>query len=222
MGIPILLLRLEGPLQSWGERARWDFRDSAAFPTKSGVMGLLACAMGLPRRSPEIAKLNRAVRMAVRADRPGSLTTDFHTVQGEGGVILNAEGKKRAGGSTITSQRQYLQDASFLVALEADRVLLEKLADAVNRPAWMYFLGRKSCPATRPVFEALTDEYASLEEAVAGAPRADRCCDNPLCEIEDEEGMTLRRDVATNSPDRVYATRRVSTGPASRRETGAM
>jgi CRISPR system Cascade subunit CasD len=42
-----LFLRLEGPLQSWGERARWDVRDTAPEPTKSGVIGLLACALGL-------------------------------------------------------------------------------------------------------------------------------------------------------------------------------
>ena len=42
----ILVLRLEGPLQSWGENAKWDFRDSSTMPTKSGIVGLLGCAMG--------------------------------------------------------------------------------------------------------------------------------------------------------------------------------
>jgi CRISPR system Cascade subunit CasD len=222
MGIPILLLRLEGPLQSWGERARWDFRDSAVFPTKSGVMGLLACALGLSRNDAGIVDLNSAVRMAVRADRPGSLTTDFHTVQGHDGILLNAEGKKRSGGETIISHRQYLQDASFLVALSADKALLKRLESALDDPEWTYFLGRKSCPATRPVFEALTEEYASLAEAIAKAPPAERCCDCPLCEIEDEAGMFLRRDVTTDKPGRVFTTRRVLTGPVDRNETGAM
>lgn len=36
----ILLLRLEGLLQSWGEHSRWDHRDSSDMPTKSGVIGL--------------------------------------------------------------------------------------------------------------------------------------------------------------------------------------
>src|SRR5205814_6367260 len=41
-------LRLEGPLQSWGSRARWDVRDTEPEPTKSGVIGLLGCALGYP------------------------------------------------------------------------------------------------------------------------------------------------------------------------------
>lgn len=56
----ILLLRLEAPLQSYGERAKWDFRDSAYFPTKSGVIGIIACAMGLKRGADEIRGIGRA------------------------------------------------------------------------------------------------------------------------------------------------------------------
>jgi CRISPR system Cascade subunit CasD len=43
-----LFLRLEGPLQAWGERGRWSIRDSAAEPTKSGVIGLLVHGCGNP------------------------------------------------------------------------------------------------------------------------------------------------------------------------------
>ena len=78
MPIPILLLRLEGPLQSWGERARWDFRDTAPFPTKSAVVGILACAMGLQRESAEIVDMNDALRMAIRADRAGRVKPFSH------------------------------------------------------------------------------------------------------------------------------------------------
>ena len=67
----ILLLRLEGALQSWGDHAKWDVRDSGDFPSKSGVVGLLACAMGLERGDPKIADLSAHLHMAVRADRPG-------------------------------------------------------------------------------------------------------------------------------------------------------
>ena len=46
MAVPILFLRLEGPLQSWGIRSRWDVRETQPEPTKSGVIGLLGCALG--------------------------------------------------------------------------------------------------------------------------------------------------------------------------------
>jgi len=41
-----VFVRLEGPLQSWGTRARWGERDTELEPTKSGVIGLVACALG--------------------------------------------------------------------------------------------------------------------------------------------------------------------------------
>ncbi len=78
----LLALRLEGVLQSWGDHAKWETRDSADFPSKSGVVGLLACAMGLERDNPGITTLSDSVQIAVRADRPGTRMLDFHTVQG--------------------------------------------------------------------------------------------------------------------------------------------
>ena len=38
----LLVLCLEGVLQSWGEDAKWDIRDSSDMPTKSGIVGLIA------------------------------------------------------------------------------------------------------------------------------------------------------------------------------------
>ncbi len=39
--IPIIILRLTGPMQSWGINSRWNFRDTSTEPTKSGIIGLL-------------------------------------------------------------------------------------------------------------------------------------------------------------------------------------
>ena len=88
----LLLLRLEGALQSWGDHSKWDVRDSGDYPSKSGVVGLLSCAMGLERGDPEIGVLSSVLRMAVRADRPGVRMLDFHTVQGRP-RLYNAEGQ---------------------------------------------------------------------------------------------------------------------------------
>ena len=54
---PLIALRLEGALQSWGDHSKWDERDSGSFPSKSGVVGLIACAMGLERGSEELLAL---------------------------------------------------------------------------------------------------------------------------------------------------------------------
>ena len=73
----LLFLRLEGVMQSWGEHSKWDERDSALMPTKSGVIGLIACALGYRRGDPRIVDLSHKLTMAVRADRPGESTIHF-------------------------------------------------------------------------------------------------------------------------------------------------
>lgn len=182
MGEPILLLRLEGPLQSWGTRSRWDVRDTQPEPTKSGIVGLLGCALGLARGDAELAHLDDVLRMGVRVEAPGRVREDFHTITDflptaagdfkvSGGIksaaALRADPNARP--ATIISPRFYLEDAAFLVALAAqgaESSLLARCADALRRPAWTLFLGRKACVPTRPILETLTEDYANLEDAL--------------------------------------------------------
>jgi CRISPR system Cascade subunit CasD len=166
-----LFLRLEGPLQSWGERSRWSIRDSASDPTKSGVIGLIACALGY-REDKQLRFLSEQTRLGVRVDAPGSRITDYHTIGGgyEEPALLTAEGKpKRSSGQPHTeiSQRDYLCNASFLVALQTDDAgLIERMADALRNPQWTLYLGRKSCPPSRPIFEGVGD-YPDLATALS-------------------------------------------------------
>ncbi|MEW1858862.1 type I-E CRISPR-associated protein Cas5/CasD [Streptomyces sp. NPDC088194] len=76
----VLLIRLAGPVQSWGVASRFARRDTHPRPTKSGVIGLCAAALGLDRDTPlgELA----ATLFGVRADHPGVPLRDFHTVGG--------------------------------------------------------------------------------------------------------------------------------------------
>ena len=168
-----LFLRLEGPLQSWGERARWSVRDTAPEPTKSGIVGLLACALGLTGDA-DLRQLSAEIRLGVRCDRPGTLLVDYHTVGGgyKKPQLLTAEGKpKISSGRPHTEQtwRSYLCDASFLAAVRAGPELIARLAEAVQRPHWPVYLGRKSCPPSRPPFEGVGD-YPSLEAALEAWP----------------------------------------------------
>ncbi|MBI2865503.1 MAG: type I-E CRISPR-associated protein Cas5/CasD, partial [Chloroflexi bacterium] len=149
MAKPVLLLLLEGPMQSWGTRSRWDVRDTGHEPTKSGVIGLIGCAMGLARNDPELERLDRSLLFGVRIDRPGVLSTDYHTVTGyhrtaagefkhSDGTAKSLEKAQEHGESTIVSPHDYLHDAAFLIALSSDdRVLLEMQPKTGNmqRPA---------------------------------------------------------------------------------------
>jgi CRISPR system Cascade subunit CasD len=136
--MPTLLLRLAGPMQSWGTKSRFDERDTDLTPSKSGVIGLLCAAMGIDReeRAPvlELARL----RMGVRIDQPGVLRYDYQTAQN---VIAADESRVHP---TTLSRRYYLADAVFLVGLEGeDRGLLERAHRALKNPFWPLFLGRK-------------------------------------------------------------------------------
>ena len=146
-----LFLRLESPLQSWGEDSQWSERRTAPEPTKSGVVGLLACALCW-NDDARLRDLARRVRVGVRCDVRGTSAPlkDYHTVGGgyESPQLLNAKGElKISSGKAHTepTSRYYLCDASFLVAVQADADTITQLAHAVQFPVWQLYLGRKSC-----------------------------------------------------------------------------
>ncbi len=202
-GIPILILRLEGVLQSWGEHSKWNYRDSAPLPTKSGIIGMIGCAMGLMRESEELRKLAENLKIAVRADRPGREVTDFQTIQSKN--LLTAQGKhrgKRGEYETLVTYRTYLQDACFTVAISGEKKLLTEIENAFWNPKWPIYLGRKNCVPSRPVCDGLTEEYDSLKQAMQEVRFADlRLYDGRrgvLVEIEEsvadeQEGSSILR-----------------------------
>lgn len=151
-----LLLRLEGPMQSWGYRSRFDYRDTALEPTRSGVIGLICAAMGIAR-GEEILRFE-SIRMGVRVDEPTYWRIcfpravyqgprperDYHTALD----VIKADGK---GTDTVVSYRDYLADASFTVGLQSeDLQILQDIADALQCPKWPLFLGRKAFPLAVP------------------------------------------------------------------------
>jgi CRISPR system Cascade subunit CasD len=147
-----LLLRLVGPMQSWGITSRFDERDTGKEPSKSGVLGLLAAALGIDRASwNDLEPLTR-LTMAARHDRPGLPKDDYQTAAcAATDTIIKASGKPATDGGVV-SHRNYLADAAFLVGLEGtDRALLEKAQAALLDPVWPLALGRKSYVPSEPI-----------------------------------------------------------------------
>ena len=170
-GQSILILRLEGPLQSWGVSSKFRIRQTQSDPSFSGVTGMLCAALGRPRSAP----LNdfQAMRMGVRADREGTLLRDYHTT-GAGYGVMSAQRKVKKTESTqepevALSDRYYLSDASFLVALKGPRGLVDECADALQRPRYPLFLGRKACPPATPPYVDLI-EANELRAALLAYP----------------------------------------------------
>ena len=133
-----LLLRLNGPVQSWGSESLYDHRDTDYYPTKSGVLGMVAAALGL-KRGTSLEKLN-TLQFGVRIDWQGEYLKDFQ---------ITDMGKKL---NKNLSTRVYLSDATFLVGLSTkDKEFLTEIETALRHPKYAIFLGRKACPPTMPL-----------------------------------------------------------------------
>jgi hypothetical protein len=102
--------------------------------------------------------------MHVRVDRQGALLKDFHTAGG--GVFRGSReyfaptSSGAKGKNPVVTERHYLQDASFVVALEGDDGLLTRLGKHLEDPHWPLALGRRSCPPSEPVLVGKTDQDA--------------------------------------------------------------
>ncbi len=170
-----LLLRLDGPLQSWGVQSRYARRDTLDHPSKSGVVGICAAALGRPRHA-DIGDL-ATLRYGVLVIDPGRVIDDYHTAS----VVVRSGKAKRvdlavtavrrawtaheiraqklpsvadvAGGAKTTelTWRRYLADACFVVGLEGERGLLEAVQEAVGAPAFPLSLGRAACLPAAPI-----------------------------------------------------------------------
>lgn len=217
----VVVLRLAGPLQSWGAGSRFVRRATEMEPTKSGVIGMIAAAKGLRRTDPleELLKF----RFGVRVDQPGRLTRDFQTAQ---------RPERRRDGSVEwkslpLSHRYYLADAVYLAVLEGDQSLVAAVDDAVRSPHFPLYLGRRSCPPAGPVAMGMRD--ATMETTLAEEPwiasereqrrhRAGRVDLATVCDAaaEEQQVETVRDTPVSFDPNRrEYAWRRVVRGVVS-------
>jgi CRISPR system Cascade subunit CasD len=210
-----LILKLQGPMQAWGEHTFEGIRPSANFPTRSGVLGLLGACIGIRRNDQERLKLLAdSVGMAVRVDDRSTLKkdgtaralrivkiTDYHTVQD---ARVEYSGLKSH--ETIQTWREYLYDAGFTVALwnnQEAHLSLEELEAAVKRPFFTPYLGRRSCPVARPIFEDRIEALNVIEALKGIAPYKGTI----YSEEEADVRMKRVRDVPLIHQPRQFASR---------------
>ncbi|MEU5693591.1 type I-E CRISPR-associated protein Cas5/CasD [Actinosynnema sp. NPDC020468] len=172
-----LALCFDAPMQSWGTRSRGVIRDTTREPTKSGVVGLLASALGIRRGDTKALAGLADLRMTVRVDREGILERDYHTTQN----VPTTEGK---GHRTVVSERYYLADALFLVVLEGDPALLTRLHGCVDRPQWPVFFGRRAFVPARPLRTA---------DSLSDVPAGEVVATHPWLEIDPDAREAERR-----------------------------
>ena len=159
----VLLLKLSGPLQSWGAESRFLERKTRHEPTKSGVIGLLAAALG--RRREDSVEDLASLAFAVRVDQAGSYERDYQTAHTR---KFDQKSQSWVSGESLPlSNRYYLADAVFVAALKVPGSLMESYADALLHPAFPLYLGRRSCPPSERILLDSCDED-DLMGALAG------------------------------------------------------
>lgn len=185
-----LVMWFEASLQSWGADSKFGRRDSLPFPTKSGVAGLLLCAMGASGEQRELlerfSKLTCTVFSFVRKQLNGIEKTvkvlrepalrDFHMV-GSGynekdswetmNIPKKADGGAAVGGGTKMTYRYYLQDAFFGVVLKTPEDLATTFTQALTSPVYDLYFGRKSCVPTDFIYRGVYDTEGEAHQMLA-------------------------------------------------------
>lgn len=171
-----LLLWLESPLQSWGEGSRYSRRENINFPTKSGVYGLILCALGLPGTQVELLKRMSDFRLNVFGYKKSSnnllnefLLRDFHMV-GSGYDISDSwekylvpktsEEKNSGGGGAKRTYRFFIQNMAFACILEIPSNFEHDIKLGFESPRWPLFLGRKCCVPSDIIYRGIFDDYS--------------------------------------------------------------
>jgi len=208
-----LALYLDAPMQSWGYQSHFDRRTTLSYPTKSGVIGMLCAAMGVPKNDTVMIKRLANLMMRVYVLRTARRMTDFHTVGG--GYDPKTERvwmpRKANGGrpSTVVTHRDYLLDSKFGVVLNGDSTLLEHCESALANPKWGIWFGRKSCVPASPICKG---RFGSEEEALEAISDS-----KAIRRVEEvlhfEDGTDTLFDLPVDFSTRDFTVRRVADNP---------
>ena len=109
------------------------------------MLGLVAACLGISRSDLRaLLALAEGARVHVRVDAPGTPLVDDQTIQDNPNASTTRQ--------TIQSKRSYLCDASFTaVVVPASPSALPGIAEALARPVFAPFLGRRACVPSTPL-----------------------------------------------------------------------
>lgn len=165
-----LVFQLHGPMASWGVDAPGEVRHTHELPSRSALLGLLAAALGIRRdEDARLNDFNQHYAFVVCASRDPRWARDYHTVQMPKEVRKARYFSRREELSNpdllsaLISKRDYYTDAWWMIAVKMTPgapVALAALRDALQKPVFPLYLGRKSHPLALPLFPLLLDGNA--------------------------------------------------------------
>lgn len=203
----ILYFTICGVLQSWGEQSSWNVRDSAEWPTKSGIAGMLGAAFGWGYDDPRIGELCESISIGFKTCKAYTpQLKDFQTVNYLGGVLADGTRETRPNQKTIVQHKYYIMDKQFLVVISAPESLLNQIVSAMLNPKWAMHLGRACCTPSKPIIPQIGD-YDSIEQALCSIPLYEHS--EEVIQIEQKSGQR-RMDVRQACDGKKYRERYVT------------
>jgi len=199
MSLTALVFTLQAPMASFGDLAVGEIRPSADRPARSALLGLLGAALGLTRQDDAGHQaLSEGYDLGTLNLRRGGVLSDFHTAQApprkrRGRFATRADELRVPDLRTVLSRRDYHLDQTWriLIAMRGTAQWpLQVLHDALRTPAFALYLGRRSCPLTRPPDPQIL-EGADLGAVLSGY------CDREQTDRErtrDDDGAWLAID----------------------------
>ena len=187
-----LTLTFAAPLASFGSIAVGERRPSWVRPGKSAALGLVAGALGLDRSEEDAHRaLAEEYLFAVRSEdlpvrAPLRLTIDYHTAQSppqmrDRRFTTRREELAVEDLGTILTRREYRADSCFTLALwprgDSARWTLDEFQNALRRPVYVPYAGRKACPLMLPMdpriveAEDVFEAFVRRDALIAADPR---------------------------------------------------
>lgn len=144
-----ILLKVSGPMQAWGTNSHFNTRHTDLYPSKSAIIGMVSAGIGYRRdETDKILKFNN-LKFAVRVDQAGILFKDYHIAR-----------KYKSNGefeTTYVTDRYYLQDAVFVVALSGDDETIYTIEKGLKNPYFQLYMGRRSLPVLADIILEVND-----------------------------------------------------------------
>ena len=152
-----LVFTLVAPMGAFGDLAGHERRGGHGWPGRSAILGLVGAALGVQRDDAEGQAALGSWRTAVAKLIAGTPLRDFHTVQ----TVPTAKARRpdsrrdalaraRGAENTILTRRDHETDCAFAVAIWGGEDL-PAVRRALERPHFVPYLGRKSCPLSAPM-----------------------------------------------------------------------
>ena len=164
-----VIFTLVAPMGAFGDLAGHEIRHSAEWPGRSALLGLVGAALGVRRDDAAGQQALGRWRVAASVLSRGVVFRDFHTVQTVPTSRIKRPATRRDALKALTRDdtpvvtfRDYRSDCAFGVALWGCNGTAD-VQDALARPQFTLYMGRKSCPLSAPMAPQVINAESEIE-----------------------------------------------------------